>query len=703
MSTSTSTLTSKSTCNKRNKSQLLAWTLIVSTLSVSVDNVDGFLVPIPSSTKYTTKYTTNHKSDVTRSMSTVLEDVDGIGKSTTSAPAPIDIDIPYMTNPAEEDTSTILTVESMIETALTDEHSNQSVSCHLTQEAQEAKSIRPPPLSKIIKFAIPAIGVWLCNPLLSLIDTSAVGLLSGTTQQAALNPATAVTDYGALLVAFMYTATTNLVAAARENDTKVDGNPQVTKTLKNALRLSGFVGAALGAGLVIFSKVLLRSIIGNDAIDPDVFAAATRYVCIRALGMPAAVIIGSAQSACLGMQDMRSPMYVLLAAAIINFLGDLIFVACPGKWVGGAAGAAWATTFSQYAALGMFLKWLTMEKEKGSVDKVASSSSTTTMNPAPPNSVNITDAIFELTGRTEDGKSRRRAFKKNLRNLSLGLSKSTTSSISSNNSNEPSSQSTSSSTSQTQDEKSFSMKGFLRNKLTVRDLFKLPPLEEAKMFWPYVIPVTTTSVGRVSAYVAMSHVVSSSLGTLSMAAQQIIVSLFYVLTPIADSLNLTAQSFIPGLFEKKMSIARSQALRKARNNFVKAGSLFGAVMAASVGSIPLLSGYFTSDPLVIAQVNSIAPILAGCFAAHGFITGGEGVLLGQKDLGFLGKIYAMFFVAVPMFMLRLKKQALAGANIQLTSIWNVFFGYQLARAAMFQLRSEFLLRRLDKESRSMGR
>jgi hypothetical protein len=192
-----------------------------------------------------------------------------------------------------------------------------------------------------------------------------------------------------------------------------------------------------------------------------------------------------------------------------------------------------------------------MEKEKGSVDKVASSSSTTTMNPAPPNSVNITDAIFELTGRTEDGKSRRRAFKKNLRNLSLGLSKSTTSSISSNNSNEPSSQSTSSSTSQTQDEKSFSMKGFLRNKLTVRDLFKLPPLEEAKMFWPYVIPVTTTSVGRVSAYVAMSHVVSSSLGTLSMAAQQIIVSLFYVLTPIADSLNLTAQSFIPGLFEKK--------------------------------------------------------------------------------------------------------------------------------------------------------
>jgi len=63
------------------------------------------------------------------------------------------------------------------------------------------KKVDPPPgISKIIKFAIPAIGVWLCGPLLSLIDTSAVGIFSGTIQQAALNPAVAVTDYSALLI-----------------------------------------------------------------------------------------------------------------------------------------------------------------------------------------------------------------------------------------------------------------------------------------------------------------------------------------------------------------------------------------------------------------------------------------------------------------------------------------------------------------------
>jgi len=60
--------------------------------------------------------------------------------------------------------------------------------------------IATPNVKKILKFAIPAIAVWLCGPLLSLIDTSAVGLFSGTYQQAALNPAVAVTDYAALLI-----------------------------------------------------------------------------------------------------------------------------------------------------------------------------------------------------------------------------------------------------------------------------------------------------------------------------------------------------------------------------------------------------------------------------------------------------------------------------------------------------------------------
>ena len=67
-----------------------------------------------------------------------------------------------------------------------------------------APKMETPSVGRILKFAIPAVGVWLCSPLLSLIDTSAVGLLAGTTQQAALNPAVAVTDYAALLIVSLH-------------------------------------------------------------------------------------------------------------------------------------------------------------------------------------------------------------------------------------------------------------------------------------------------------------------------------------------------------------------------------------------------------------------------------------------------------------------------------------------------------------------
>ena len=171
-------------------------------------------------------------------------------------------------------------------------------------------------------------------------------------------------------------------------------------------------------------------------------------------------------------------------------------------------------------------------------------------------------------------------------------------------------------------EKEFSVRGFLSG--SEKMLFRLPSLEEAKIFWPYVIPVTTTSVGRVSSYISMSHVVSSTLGTLSMAANQVILSVFYCLTPIADSLNLTAQSFVPVIAQKKSSLARAKALRQISNNFVKGGLITSVGMVGAIGCLPFVSKYFTSDPTVIPLVNSIVPALTGFFATHGIVCSLEG-------------------------------------------------------------------------------
>lgn len=513
--------------------------------------------------------------------------------------------------------------------------------------AAEAPSVR-----EILRFAVSAIGVWLCGPILSMIDTSAVGLLSGTAQQAALNPAVSVTDYGGLLVAFMYTATTNLVAAARQADRSDPAKPQTTRTVISALRLALLVGMGFGLGLSLCGRVLLRTLIGNDAIDPAVFSAALRYVRIRSLGMPAAVVIGTAQSACLGMRDLKSPLYVLLAAAVINFLGDAVFVRSPSLWVGGAAGAAWATVFSQYAAMIMFVKWFRTkprEKKGGGFWKTRAARAAR----AP------SDDADELLSSSDSTKENEK----------------------------------------TPPPPPPMSRGFLSGRFNFLDLFRKPEPDVAREFLPYVGPVTSTNVGRISGYLAMSHVASSALGTVDMAAQQIVLSFFLCLSPVSDSLNLTAQSFIPSIFARPWGKERSDAMRKAVASFLRAGGIIGAALVALVSMIPVLGRLFTADPAVLAQVNTAVPGVALFFALSGFVMSGEGMFLGQRDLKFLGNIYGAFFLAVPAMLLRLKRRALAGVqDVGVGTMWSAFSAYQVVRLFIWAYRIRYLQRQRDAEA-----
>ena len=503
-----------------------------------------------------------------------------------------------------------------------------------------------------------------------------------------------------------------MIASAQESDRGTSDMPRTAKMMVGAMRMSTYVGLGLGAVLFAFARPLLHGIIGNDSISPAVFAAAMKYVRIRAVGMPAAAILGSTQAACLGMQDIRSPLYVLGAAAIVNLLGDIFLVGNSNPLIGGTAGAAWATVLSQYAAVAFFVRWL-CHKSK---DRTTTTS---------PEVVNLSDAILEMTSKSDrgddNGKNRRQSFRNAMESLKLNgrrgkstrseqlKDKTLTKKIRSSRlrnvfrqrkmkANKKRVDATKRSSSSHGD--SFSTRGFLRDRFTTSDLWNLPDKETRQKFAPYVVPVTSTQVGRVSGYVAMAHVVASSLGTVSMAAQQVIVSIFYCLCPIADSLSLTAQSFVPAIAEKAASMEKASAMKKVLVNFLKAGAIFGGAMMAAVCGIPLLTGFFTADQAVISLVNSVVPLLLVFFGVHGFVCSTEGMILAQKDLGWIGRMYASFFVAVPYFMLGLKKKALAGSkSVGLTSVWTVFISYQLARCALWVTRSATLQRRINVEAK----
>ena len=309
--------------------------------------------------------------------------------------------------------------------------------------------------------------------------------------------------------------------------------------------------------------------------------------------MPAMVVIGTAQSACLGMQDMTSPLYVLLAAAVVNFLGDVILVPRSGVF-GGAAGAAWATVASQYAAMLFFGRWLTARKNDA-----------TDVNAADRFSKNEKKKRNFLLWKNKEKKNDTETINNNIRPATMNEEQSTKPSKS-----HPKS------------------RGFLSNsKLTLRSYLSLSNLNKSKAreFIPFVIPVTTTSVGRMSGYIAMSHVASSTLGTYDMAGHQIIFSIFWCLTPFADALNQVAQSFVPAVFEaKEKSLERASTLRKTISNFRKVGVGFGAVLVSLVACIPLISRYFTTDPLVLERVNSALPGVGLFMLVNGLMCAGEG-------------------------------------------------------------------------------
>ncbi|KAM7264218.1 hypothetical protein ACFE04_001901 [Oxalis oulophora] len=150
-------------------------------------------------------------------------------------------------------------------------------------------------MKEIVSFTGPATGLWICGPLMSLIDT------------------------------------------ADRNEVQ----HQITVLLSVALTCGFF--------MLLFTKFYgswaLTAFTG--AKNPDIIPAANTYVQIRGLAWPAVLVGWVTQSASLGMKDSWGPLKALAVASAINGIGDVVLCMFLGY---GIAGAAWATMISQVVA-----------------------------------------------------------------------------------------------------------------------------------------------------------------------------------------------------------------------------------------------------------------------------------------------------------------------------------------------------------------
>jgi putative MATE family efflux protein len=439
----------------------------------------------------------------------------------------------------------------------------------------------PPPqpsLNDLVKFALPCLALWIASPLLSLVDTAAVGLTAkagqGAVELGALGPATTFIDGSQYLFAFLNVATTNLYASALAKNA---GNTEESKragdaVVRTAIKISLFCGVGIMALLLTKGKFLL-SIYAGEA-SKLILEPATKYVHIRALSMPTSLLSGVLQAALLGSKDSVTPLIAVIASTIVNVFGDGALVV----WLGmGSAGAAIATLAAQWAG-------------------------TICMIPA----------------------ARRKLLVKS------------------------------------------SPEQRMKHKVSSRS------------FLGFAAPVVTLILGKLAAFGMMTHVAAALPGEAALASHQIVLSLFFFISPFLEVLSQTAQTFLPAYAIEQTPQFKLEG-RKLAARLLRLGMIAGLIIATIAASIPyLFPMILTNDALIQSSVRPLAlPLLLG-----GLLTApvaiSEGVLLARRELKYLASVYVFSTIAFPFGLFKLKT---SGGPV--SNVWYGFVLFQMFRALCF--------------------
>lgn len=212
--------------------------------------------------------------------------------------------------------------------------------------------------TQMLRFALPALGIYLANPIMSNIDNSFVGHFAGTTALAALSPGGVLADNLFFLFnSVLSAATTGLVARAWPKGVK-NAREELTRTFTFAL--------AVGVPLTMFYFFCSNWALGLMGVAPDVREMAASYARIRGLVAWASLAQGVCLSAILATRDAVTPLKVVCTAAALNCLGDFLFCCWPLQT--GVSGAAAATALSTMAGFALMLRSLKRKQILPSVE-----------------------------------------------------------------------------------------------------------------------------------------------------------------------------------------------------------------------------------------------------------------------------------------------------------------------------------------------
>jgi Na+-driven multidrug efflux pump len=598
---------------------------------------------------------TSRIRDLTRSMLLAAADINDSTSISSSSNNKTRHTPPSTTSPLENveenNDHTLATIKATATIATTTKNT-------ATTETSKDETSVLPSYRRLIVFTATTILIWLSEPLLSLVDTSIVGLTAASNnnmnahnhptvvQIAALGPATTLYDSAIYMTYFLAIATTNQLA------------PNLARQDYHALRqsTSHLMGLAILFGTIVLlltftmGRSILYQMVGTSVTTTTTAASniiplATTYVKIRATVAPLAVMNFVAQSFCLAILDTKTPALAVAVASIVNIVGDWIL---SPRW--GIQGAAVATALATSTSCVILLtkvrrvtaQWRQMQQQQQRPQQ------------------NIQQNIQHINGEHSN----------NIRSAEMTTTQPTTTTTTIDDD-----QSTSTNTSNNSHDIPFVS---LPKQSAMVELLKLAG------------PIFFVMMSKIACYGILT-VRATGLGVIPLATHNIMMRVFFFFACFGDSLSQAAQSFYPQLINNDNVTNNNNNNSNVRRKFLQ--RLFYLSLGIGITNYQLsrfilqhCGRFLTKDSAILHMMAKYSTFVAGAVFLHPFVMLLEGTVLARRDLVFMVGMY------IATALLHLGNVS-SPASASFLGLWRALFVFQSVRLVQFALRVWHVTRR----------
>ena len=213
----------------------------------------------------------------------------------------------------------------------------------------------------------------------------------------------------------------------------------------------------------------------------------------------------------------------------------------------------------------------------------------------------------------------------------------------------------------------------------------LPSRSRILRFLAFAGPIFLVLLGKISCYNAMTLAATTG-GVVSLAAHQAMISVFFLGCKFGDAVSQTAQAYLPACWDPTEGTGSRPpppaTARRLSGRLLRLSTILAVIVSfCAYAFITRLPTIFTRDLGVLGAMGTCAPLLFFALLLHATCMCAEGLLIGARELSFLGKSYV---ANVCIFLSSL--YVIANRRMGLVAVWRALAAFQVVRLATFSKR-----------------